>query len=656
MSEPVDAPTARQTPTPGEAGQGALRQLLRQPVALGCLAFLALVTLVAVVGPIALPNVATQRAGDLSAGLQGPSWAHPFGTDVLGRDVLQRLLVGTRITAIGMVQALAVSLALGVPFGLLAGYLGGRVDAAMSRTADLVFSIPGIVIVLVVLSVFPQNMTAAMVAFGALASPAVFRVVRAETMSVRAELYIAAATVAGLSRSYIISRHVLPRIAGPIIIQASLLAAVALKVQTGLAFLGLVVPAPAPSWGGMVADGVAELFRQPWLIWPPGLAIALTIIALGLFADSLRDATTARWSPAASLQRHRPLSHQGQSRPGSAPVSSDHPDGSLLSIDGLRVTFASPTGTTAVLDDVTFDVRPGETVGLVGESGCGKSTVAMSILGLLAGTGRVDGGSVWFAGRDLTRLSQREMRRIRGREVGLISQEPMISLDPAFRVGHQVAETVRQHQRVSRRQARDQTIRLLEHVQLPAPEVVAMRYPHELSGGMAQRVAIARALAGKPRLLIADEPTTALDVTVQSEILDLLRELQESSGMAILLVTHDWGVVADVCDRAVVMYAGQVVEQADVVSMFRQPLHPYTDALLGANPQGLSQAETLAVIPGTVPKPGAWPLGCHFHPRCRLAIDACREAPITLEQPTDGRLTRCIRHSVLRGRQEEAIG
>jgi peptide/nickel transport system permease protein len=223
----------------------------------------------------------------------------------------------------------------------------------------------------------------------------------------------------------------------------------------------------------------------------------------------------------------------------------------------------------------------------------------------------------------------------------------MIGLTPTFRVGVQIAQGVRRHHGGSRKAARARTVELLRRVHLPDPEHVAASYPHELSGGMAQRVAIARALAGEPRLLIADEPTTALDVTVQAEILDLLRELQREQGMAILLVTHDWGVVADLCDRAVVMYAGEIVERADLLALFREPFHPYTEALLASNPHDAVDVAQLPSIPGTVPKPGNWPSGCHFHPRCAHATAACGTQPIALERLREDRETRCIHHEQL---------
>jgi peptide/nickel transport system ATP-binding protein/peptide/nickel transport system permease protein len=618
--------------------------MLRRPLALVCIGYLLVVILVALVAPIALPAVATEHAGDLLATKQRPSWDHLLGTDTLGRDVLDRLVVGTRVTLVGVAEALAVVLLLGVPAGLAAGYLGGSVDRAVGWLADLTFSMPAIVIIIVVLSIFPGSMTAAMVTFGVIAAPALMRVVRSATLPVRDELYIAAARVSGLSHSYIMSRHILPRTVGPVVVQVSLLAAAALLTQTGLAFLSLVVAAPAPSWGGMVADGVSVIVLQPWLIWPPGIAIALTILALGLLGDAARDLTTETWSGPTQLPRRRTRNAAAfDPAAGSVELAGVAPN-ELLSIQELSVVFPSAHGPVTVVEDVSFEVDAGEVVGLVGESGCGKTVSAMSILGLIPGRGEIAHGRVFFAGRDLTILPERELREIRGKEIAVVSQEPMISFSPIFRVGTQLAEAVRRHRRLPRSAARAKVIELLERVQLPDPHVIASSYPYQLSGGMMQRVAIARALAGDPSLLIADEPTTALDVTVQAEILELFRSLQQERTMAILLVTHDWGVVADLCDRAVVMYAGQVVERADLLSLVRNPLHPYTRALLASNPRQAYDAEDLQTIPGAVPRPGAWPSGCHFHPRCSYATSACHTGAIPLAHPHNGRETRCIHY------------
>ena len=638
---PVAAPAAASS----SGNPHFLRRLLRRPIAVVCCAYLVLLIGVAVIAPIAMPSVSSQDAGNLFAANQLPSWAHVLGTDTLGRDVLSRLLVGDRVTLIGVAEALVVFLVLGVPFGLLAGYVGGWTDRVVIWLADLTYSLPAIVIIIVVLSVFPSSMLAAMITLGVLAAPDIMRVVRSATLPIREELYVKAAEVSGLSRTYILTRHILPRIAGVVIVQASLLAAVALGVQSGLAFLGLLVEAPAPSWGGMVADGTTVLLLHPWLIVPPGVAIAVTMLALSLLGDAVRDAAVETWSGSAAT-RQAPARQAAAARAATAETAPPAEAG-LLTVRHLSVSFPARDRSVRVVEDVSFDVAPGQIVGIVGESGCGKSVTTAALMGLLPGAGRIDGGSIWFGGADLARATEAELRKIRGRRIGFVSQEPTASLDPSYRVGSQIAEGIRRHRGLSRPAARAEALELLRDMHFADPVAVAQRYPHELSGGMAQRVAIARALAGEPELLIADEPTTALDVTVQAEILDLIRELQLARQMAVLIVTHDWGVVADLCDQVVVMYGGQVVERADVQPIFELPLHPYTEALLASNPHLAPEAETLPTIPGTVPPPGSWPAGCRFRARCRYAVAACAELAVPIEAPYQAHETRCIRYDQL---------
>jgi peptide/nickel transport system permease protein len=396
----------------------------------------------------------------------------------------------------------------------------------------------------------------------------------------------------------------------------------------------------------MVADGTTVLLLHPWLIVPPGAAIAVTMLALSLLGDSVRDAVVESWSAPVATKRTR--ARRAPATPAPASTKTDIPNEiRLLSVQHLSVGFPGREGDVRVVDDVTFDVAAGEIVGIVGESGCGKSVTTAAIIGLLPGKGRIDGGSIWFGGSDIARASEADLRKVRGRRIAFVAQEPTAGLDPSYRVGAQIEEAVRQLQGLSRPAARARTLELLGDMHFADPAAVAQRYPHELSGGMAQRVAIARALAGEPELLIADEPTTALDVTVQAEILDLIRELQLTRRMAVLIVTHDWGVVADLCDRVVVMYAGQVVEQADVQPIFDAALHPYTEALLASNPHLAPEAMTLPTIPGTVPPPGSWPAGCRFLARCRYAVAACAERTVALEAPQAGHETRCIRHAEL---------
>jgi oligopeptide/dipeptide ABC transporter ATP-binding protein len=298
----------------------------------------------------------------------------------------------------------------------------------------------------------------------------------------------------------------------------------------------------------------------------------------------------------------------------------------LLTIRDLRVEFETDAGAVPAVRGVDLEVRAGETVGLVGESGCGKSVTALSVMRLMSG--RVASGQIRFAGQDLAALSETEMRRVRGAQIGMIFQEPMTSLNPVFKIGQQIEEVLVLHQQLGKVAARAQALELLQRVGIPSPSTRIDQYPHELSGGMKQRVMIAIAIACRPKLLIADEPTTALDVTIQAQIMALLRSLQQELGMAVLLITHDLGVVAHTTERVNVMYAGKIVEHGSVRDIFKRPAHPYTQALLAALPNPLAAARRLEAIPGRVPAPSMLPAGCAFCARCKHAF-----APCSTEQP-----------------------
>ena len=315
----------------------------------------------------------------------------------------------------------------------------------------------------------------------------------------------------------------------------------------------------------------------------------------------------------------------------------------LLRVEHLQTHFFSDSGIVRAVDDVSFEVHAGQTLAVVGESGSGKSVSALSILRLVAQPpGRIIGGKVWFKGRNLLDASASEMRAIRGKEISMIFQEPMTSLNPVYSCGEQIMETLMLHERIGRQAARARAIDMLALVGIPSPEQRVDEYPHQMSGGMRQRVMIAIALACRPSVLIADEPTTALDVTIQAQILELLRRLQREMGMAVILITHDLGVVAETADHVAVMYAGKVVEYCDVRSAFRRPLHPYTAGLQASLPKlGVTQ-ERLRVIPGTVPNPARFPVGCRFHPRCPVAQNRCLNEP-DLVDVENGHLSRCLR-------------
>ncbi|HHY32614.1 MAG TPA: ABC transporter ATP-binding protein [Firmicutes bacterium] len=316
----------------------------------------------------------------------------------------------------------------------------------------------------------------------------------------------------------------------------------------------------------------------------------------------------------------------------------------LLEVRDLKTYFYTEDGVVPAVDGVSFSVDKGETIGIVGESGCGKSVTSLSVMRLIPNPpGKIVGGEIIFEGKNILEKSEAEMRHIRGNEISMIFQEPMTSLNPVFTVGDQIMEAIMLHQKVGKKEARKKTIEMLRLVGIPSAEKRVDEYPHQMSGGMRQRVMIAMALSCNPKLLIADEPTTALDVTIQAQILDLMLKLKEDLGTAIMLITHDLGVVAETVNKVVVMYAGKIVESADVVSIFKKPEHPYTLGLLGSIPKVNEDRERLQVIEGVVPNPFNMPTGCRFHPRCSFVRDICKEEEPELVDVEAGHQVRCWR-------------
>ncbi|MDL5350760.1 dipeptide ABC transporter ATP-binding protein [Microbacterium sp. zg-YB36] len=572
---PADAPPARDTRTVVPLW----RQLLARPVFATCTAIILILVALVALAPIIAPYPPLEQ--DLTATLQGPSAAHLLGTDDLGRDVLSRLLHGGRVTMLGVLQALVVFLLVGTGLGLVAGMGRGWVDTAIVRAAEILMSLPAFIILLVTLSIAPGNMTLAMVTIGVLTSPLLMRVVRGTTKSVRGELFVRAARIMGLSETQITLRHVLPRLAGPIIVQLTIFSGAVILTETGLGYLGFGVRLPHPSWGNMVQTASENITRAPWLLIPTGGVIIVTILSLMLIGDGIRDAVADRWTGAA-VRRRRPR----PAAPAAMTVGAAQDD-AVIVVDGLTIVADHATGEVPIVEGVSFRILPGETVALVGESGSGKSVTALAVLGLTRGL-RKTSGRVLVNGADIGALSPEALRQLRSNTFGYITQDPQPSLDPSMRVGDLLAQLVRLHQGVDVAQSRRISLELLERVRIPDAAMVARRYPHQLSGGMAQRVVIAAALSARPRILIADEPTTALDVTVQAEILALLHDLCDADdSMALLLITHDWGVVADIADRIVVLHDGQLIESGDAARVFTEPEHPHTRAMLAADPAHL---------------------------------------------------------------------
>jgi ABC-type dipeptide/oligopeptide/nickel transport system ATPase component/ABC-type dipeptide/oligopeptide/nickel transport system permease subunit len=565
-----------------------LKRIVTNPLAVPALLVLAVIVASSVFAPLLAPF--DPNYSDISSVLQTSSDTHPLGTDGGGRDVLSRLLFAGQVTLLAAVLAAVVAIGIGVPAGLMAGYYGGAFDSAANWITNMLMSLPGIIVLLAVRAALGPSVWVSMIVFGVLLSPSFYRLTRTAVRSVRNELYVDAAKVSGLSDGRIMTRHVFSVVRAPIIIQTAMVSGIAIAIQSGLEFLGLGDPT-VPTWGVMLSEGFRNAFVFPQLMLWPGLAIALTTVSLAVLGNAVRDALEdGQKAPGGNKSRKKPAQKKtaaaGVDVPIAAPVIADPVKDSnhLLTVDGLGVGYPQAGGTVKhVVNGVSLHVEPGEVLGIVGESGSGKSQTAFSVLGLLPETAQITGGSIRFKGKDLvahseSRMAQSKIAALRGKGIAYIPQEPMSNLDPAFTIGYQLVRP------------------MVKVLGISNPQRTFDAYPHEVSGGMAQRVLIAGAVSCEPDLLIADEPTTALDVTVQAEVLDLLRDLQKRLGMGMIMVTHNFGVVADICDRVAVMQHGVLVEEGDVRSILRSPQHPYTRQLLDSTLEG-KEPMTLLTTP-----------------------------------------------------------
>ncbi len=570
--------------TPDEAARpGVLRRLLSNPLGAGAVVVLAIVIVAGIIGPWVAPFDPNHAA--LANALKGPGGGHLLGTDSAGRDIFSRLLVGVRSTLLAAALAALVAVIIGLPTGLVAGFFGGWFDSIASWCTNVLMSLPAIIILLAASAALGKSVWISMTIFGMLMSPGIFRLTRTSVQEVRNELYVDAARVAGLSNSSIIGKHILFVVRAPLIIQTSIVCGIAIAIQATLEFLGLG-DALVPTWGVMLNEGFINIYTSPTLAVWPGIAISLTIGSFVVLGNALRDAL----EDAPKTAKFRAIRRSQIDVPAAAgaPGRSDH----LLAVSGLAVGYPQAGGRMkSVVSDVSFHLDRGEVLGIVGESGSGKTQTAFSILGLLPDEAAITAGSIIFDGTFLVseggaRPSQGRLAALRGKRIAYIPQEPISNLDPNFTIGYQLVRPMTKVLGISRADATKRALELLTIVGITNPQRTFNAYPHEVSGGMAQRVLIAGAVSCNPDLLIADEPTTALDVTVQAEVLDLLRDLQDQFNMGMVLVTHNFGVVADLCDRVAVMQNGRLVESGDVRTILRTPREPYTKILLGAMLEG----------------------------------------------------------------------
>ncbi|WND39223.1 dipeptide/oligopeptide/nickel ABC transporter permease/ATP-binding protein [Streptomyces sp. BB1-1-1] len=590
-----------------------------------------LLLLAVVVLAVVAPFLWGDRASvvDTSALQQGPSEAHPLGTDNLGRDILSRVLVATRLSLLLAVTATFLGVVLGLVLGTAPSVLPRRAGRLVTSVVNIAVAFPGLLLALFFAVVFGVGATGAVLAIGLAMAPAFARLTQTLSASVAGQDFVAAARTVGVGRTRLLVRHILPNIAEPLAVNATIGAGTSLPAFAGLSFLGLGVQAPNYDWGRLLGEGLDRISLTPAPALAPCVAVVVTGLAFNLFGEAAATALGVRTMSRPSL-RHRPLPPPAQGTAGHRPDSEGEP---VLTVEDLRVAFPGPAGWTTPVRGVSFAIHPGEAVGVVGESGSGKSLTAMAVSRLVDPPAHITARRLEFTGTPLLDTGEKELRLLLGTSLAMVFQDPMSSFNPVMRVGRQLAEIAEHHQQLSRSAAFTRAVDRLRAVHVPAPERRARQYPHEFSGGMRQRAMIGAGLMGDPRLIIADEPTTALDVTVQRQVLRLLTDVRAERDTAILLINHDITVVAQTCDRVLVMYAGRVVEDLPAAELFTGARHPYTRALLAAVPDlGTDRDSPLAVIPGRPPEPGQIPEGCAFAPRCPHADDRCRGAdpePVT---------------------------
>ncbi|MBT0770719.1 dipeptide/oligopeptide/nickel ABC transporter permease/ATP-binding protein [Kineosporia sp. J2-2] len=609
-------------------------------IALAVILVLALVALLA-------PVLAPYSPNELSADTGGPSGAHWFGVDDNGRDVFTRLLFGTRWSlAIGLL-ATAFALLCGAVLGAFTATAGKHVDELVMRVLDVIMAFPGIALAAVLVAVFGRDIPVLVLAIGFLYVPQVTRVVRANVLAQYAEDYVAAEKTIGARRFYTLTRHVAVNCAAPVLVFCTILVADAIVFESSLSFIGAGIQPPDPSWGSVLADGKDQVLIGGW--WAtlfPGLLILITVLALNVLAEGISDAWAA---PSARPQAQQAVARElaraaSENQPVELPAEQlraaadrlgtrdlgDAP--TVLEVRHLSVSFPQRHRGNAVVQDISFTVRAGEVLGLIGESGCGKSLTALAVMGLQP-PGAVLGGEVLFGGTDLLTTPAGRRRRLMGREIVMVYQDALSSLNPALTVRSQLKQVVR---RGGRRSPEE----LLRLVGLD-PDRTLRAYPHELSGGQRQRVLIALALSRDPKLIIADEPTTALDVTVQAQVMQLLLRLQAELGFALVLVSHDLALVAELCDRVVVMYAGQVAETGHTAALIARPRHHYTRGLLASVVSIEQQDAVLAQIKGVVPAPADFSPGCRFAGRCPVTDEEVCPTRLPPVHGTDDHQVSC---------------
>ena len=585
--------------------------------------------------PLHDPNV-TSPANRL---LRPLSEGHLLGTDALGRDIFSRLVWGLRVSLAVGISATLIAAFFGSLIGLVAGYAGGRTDNVLMRGIDMLMAFPYILLALAIVAMLGPGLINALYAIAVVNIPFFARNIRGVTLGLARREFVDAARLSGKSHVRILATEILPNVAPVIVVTMSATVGWMILETAGLSFLGLGAQPPQADLGSMLGDGRRVLFNAPHVAIIPGIVIFLLVMSINLFGDGVRDVLDPRLKSGGLAA---PVGRTAVDLPARQEIQQAQ-TGAVLDVAGLKTQFRLGSKTLRAVDGVDLRLREGEVLGIVGESGSGKSVTAMSIMGLVpTPPGSIAGGAIRLGGEDLLAATDERIRQLRGGAVAHVFQDPLSTLHPLFTVGDQLIEAIRAHQPLSHRAAGERAKELLALVRIPSAESRLNAYPHELSGGMRQRVVIAMALANDAGLLIADEPTTALDVTVQAQILTLMNHLRHEKGAAILFITHDFGVVSAICDRVAVMYAGRIVETGATTQILNDPAHPYTRKLIDCVPVLGEPERRLDAIEGLPPSVDDLPDGCAFAPRCPFAQPDCRSGEVPLFDLGNGRGARCL--------------
>ncbi|MBM7345237.1 dipeptide/oligopeptide/nickel ABC transporter permease/ATP-binding protein [Pantoea coffeiphila] len=593
MSQILTAPSARHRPS-------LWSLLLANRLATLGLIILLLTAIVALCAPL-LPLADPDATNLLQRLLPPLSPGHLLGTDPLGRDVLSRLVWGTRVSLAVGISATLLAALFGTLIGLLAGYAGGRTDSLLMRLIDMLMAFPYILLALAIVAVLGPGLLNALYAIAVVNIPFFARNIRGLTVGLRQRDFVQAARLSGKSHASVLFTEVLPNVMPVIVVTMSTTIGWMILETAGLSFLGLGTQPTDADLGSMLGQGRAQMFSAPHVSLVPGIMIFLLVMSFNLLGDGIRDLLDPRLRSGV-LQRAQAVTTV--TRPA---VPAAKTEDALLEVVDLKVSFRAGKQTQQAVKGISFHLQRGECLGLIGESGSGKSVTALSIMGLLASPpGEISGGAVYVGGEEMLSLSPDALRQRRGARVAYIFQDPLSTLHPQLRIGDQIVEAIQAHRPLSRSEARQKAVALLEDVGIPDAAARFNAWPHQLSGGQRQRVGIAMALANDPEIIIADEPTTALDVTVQARILELLQNLRRQRGLTLLFITHDFGVIAQICDRVAVMRHGEIVESGDTATVLANPQHDYTRRLIASVPkagQGRDFLRQVAVLyPGSQPQ------------------------------------------------------